>query len=62
MTEELKLSVDTGDLIALVQARYGVTLTTINTGDGDVHFSVGGLPLNIARIHGALKRAHKAQR
>jgi len=62
MMEELKLTVDTGDLIALVEKRYAVTLEESGVDNGKMQYSVAGLPLAVAKIHGAIRRAHKAQK
>jgi hypothetical protein len=58
MESEVKLVIDVADLKALVQSRYKVDL--VDREDGK--YDVGGLPLAVGKIHGALKRAHKALR
>jgi hypothetical protein len=61
MKEQFSFTVDAGDLIALVQRRYNVTLTARDggRGDGDVHYSVDGAPEALGKLYGAIKRAHK---
>jgi len=59
MKEQFSFTVDAGDLIALVQRRYNVTLTAKSHGDGDVYYGVDGPPEALGKLYGAIKRAHK---
>jgi hypothetical protein len=62
MKEQFSFTVDAGDLIALVQRRYKVTLqvnASMTAGDGNVYYAVDGAPEALGKLYGAIKRAHK---